>query len=122
METAVVLFFRVALLFFQFLPIVKPSFHHLPPWFDRKPFLSEVGLKEIEKMDLTKLSNSKFIDLFWRYKKSLYDYYAPMWLNIGAEHEIEEAAYEFLRSKKIRDIEKWANIIFSVTERNYLAH
>jgi len=78
-------------------------------------------LNDLSKQDLSKLKISKLLEVFHEYKKSLINYFVPMWAIVIWEQVIELALYKTLRKYFVADeIEKKALIVLSLTSGNYL--
>ena len=78
-------------------------------------------LNNISKQDLSKLEVNEFLNIFYKYKKSLIDYFVPMWSIVVWEQIIELVLYKTLRKYfSAQEIEKKALIVLSITSENYL--
>jgi len=78
-------------------------------------------LNNISKQDLSKFEVNEFLDIFYKYKKSLIDYFVPMWSIVVWEQIIELVLYKTLRKYfSAQEIEKKALIVLSITSENYL--
>ncbi len=79
-------------------------------------------LKSLQKNNLSSLSSEELATLFKEYRKSLNDYYVPMWLVVITEDVIEFTLYDVLKKYFDTDeIEEKASKVSALTKSNFVA-